>query len=313
MESVIVCEPSCSLPEGGYIRTFEAQIDDYNEKALFVRGTLSDHRCKLEHTWILQTPEYKVIEASARHLSGEPDILAAMLPSRYSDIQGVRIGRGFTQVIRQALGDLPGRMEHLALAIEMARVGQQAFKAPQKYYEQFFPLVAHMPDGPSRTARLAWEQDRNYLPDLCDSCYAYRQESAQLFDQREVVSFNLDFVSPKPGKKCIFWRHKRLHIRARLDGTGFHCSSKMNDTIHEIEIEFDMDHAGKVSEAKSQGIRLPYHGICEDPHRRTPGLNGQKLDKRYINLIGDQIGGSTGCAHLFDLSVDSLRFFNWLV
>jgi hypothetical protein len=42
-----------------------------------------------------------------------------------------------------------------------------------------------------------------------------------------------------------------------------------------------------------------------------PGLVGQKLGPDFIRRIADQVGGTSGCAHLFDLSVDCLRFFNW--
>ena len=137
--------PSLNLPEGGYVRTFEAEIDDHSEAAIRVRGVLSDYRCALEHEWVLQTPEYEVIEASARHLHGNPDILSPDLLARYPDIRGVRIASGFSRTIRQALGELPGHRDHLALAIEMARIGQQGYKLPKGYYEQFRPLTVNIP------------------------------------------------------------------------------------------------------------------------------------------------------------------------
>ena len=303
--------PSLSLPEGGYVRTFEAEIDDHSESAIRVRGVLSDHRCALKHEWVLQTPEYEVIEASARHLHGEPDILSPDLIVRYPDIRGVRIAAGFSRTIRQALGELPGHQEHLALAIEMARVGQQAYKLPKGYYEQFQPLTIDIPSELSRLARMAWEQDRHYMPDLCNSCYAFRDESMPLFHERTVVSYNPDIMSPDPGRKGIFRRTKRMHITPRPDGLGFHCQNDMDDTVHEIRMAFDIDADGTVQQAQSQAIRVPYMGICEDAQLKTPGLNGQKITKDFIRLIADQVGGSSGCTHLFDLSVDCLRFFTW--
>ncbi len=308
---VTACEPSLPMPEGGYVRTFEAEIDDHGPQSIRVRGVLSDHRCSLEHVWVLQTPEYEVVDASARHLHGEPAILAPTLVSRYPHIRGVRIGSGFTRAIREALGDLPGQSEHLALAIEMARVGQQADKLPKDHHERFQPLASHMPPGVSRLARMAWEQDRDYMPSLCDSCYVYREETAALFDERDVVCFDLNIWYPEPGQKRIFWRDKRMSIAPLPDGTGFQCRNEMQDTVHEIRVAFDITSDGTVQAAQSEGIRLPYHGICEDPQLRMPGLNGQKLNQDFIRLIADQVGGTSGCAHLFDLSVDCLRFFNW--
>ena len=299
------------MPAGGYVRTFEAEIDDYGPPLLRVRGVLSDHRCALEHVWILQTPTYEVREASARHLHGEPEVLAPGLIPRYPHIRGVRIGAGFTRTIREVMGDLPGHREHLTLAIEMARVGQQAYQLPQNNHQRFAPLVSHMQPGSSRLARMAWEQDRHHMPSLCDSCYVYREATAALFDERDVVCFDLNLYYPEPGQKRIFWRHKRMHIAPLADGAGFHCQNEMEDAVHNIRVAFDMGADGMVRAAQSEGIRLPYHGICEDPQQRMPGLVGQKLGPDFIRRIADQVGGASGCAHLFDLSVDCLRFFNW--
>jgi hypothetical protein len=310
-ELITACEPSLAMPRGGSIRTFEAEIDDHGPPLLRVRGVLSDHRCSLEHVWILRTPAYEVLEASARHLHGEPAVLAPELIPRYPKIHGVRLGAGFTRTVRGALGDLPGHREHLALAIEMARVGQQAYQVPQNHHERFAPLVSHMPPGSSRLARLAWEQDRAYMPSLCDSCYAYREATAALFDERDVVCFDLNILYPEPGQKRMFWRQKRMQISPLANGAGFHCQNEMDDTVHEIRVAFDIAADGTVQAAHSEGVRLPYHGICEDAQLRTPGLVGQKLGQDFMRRIADQVGGASGCAHLFDLSVDCLRFFNW--
>ncbi len=299
------------MPDGGYVRTFEAEIDDHGPHLLRVRGVLSDHRCALEHVWILQTPEYEVLEASAQHLEGEPNVLAPELIARYPDIRGVRIGSGFTRTIREALGDLAGQQEHLILAIEMARVGQQSYQLPEDNHTRFESLVSHMPPGPSRLARLAWEQDRDYMPALCNSCYVYREETAALFDEREVVCFDVNIHYPKVEDKRAFWRKKRMHIAPLASGAGFLCQNEMADTVHDIRVAFEVAGDGTVQAAQSEGLRLPYHGICEDAQLRMPGLNGQKLSRDFIRLIADQVGGASGCAHLFDLSVDCLRFFDW--
>lgn len=299
------------MPEGGYVRTFEAEIDDQVANGLRVRGVLSDHRCALEHHWVLQTPDYEVLEASARHLHGEPAILAPELIPRYPQICGVRIGAGFTRTIREALDEAPGHREHLILAIEMARVGQQVYRLPRDHHERFEPLVRHMQPGTSRLARMVWEQDRDYMPSLSDSCYVYREETATLFDQRDVVCFDLNILYPEPGQQPRFWRKKRMHISPLADDAGFHCQNEMEDSVHEIRVAFDLASDGTVQAAQSEGIRLPYRGICEDAQLRMPGLKGQKLNQDFIQHIADQVGGASGCAHLFDLSVDCLRFFNW--
>jgi hypothetical protein len=302
---------SVPLTESGYLRFFEAEIDVLAENELLVRGRMRDHRFALEHTWRLRTPEYEVISASARQMAGEADRFAPELCLRYPEIKGVRIGRGFSKRILAALGDLPGAQEHLFLAIEMARVGQQVYQFPPEFETQFGPP----PDSPAEAARLAWEKDRAYLSELVNSCYTYRHESAELFRARAVrCGFDSSFTRPRPGDKRVFWRNKRLSIRtvsAPDEAQGFACESAMEDRIHDIAVNFEIARDGLISRAQSRGLRLPYHGICEDPHQRTPGLNNQRVTAEYVRQFAEQIGGAAGCTHLFDLSLDVLRLFTF--
>jgi hypothetical protein len=306
-----VCKPTWPLPDSGYRRTFDAEIDDHGETTLRVRGVLEDHRCRLEHEWILRPPEYEVIEAAARHIDDRQGILSPEIATRYPLICGVRLGRGFTRRVREALAELPGHQEHLALAIDMARVGQQVYKLPTGYSERFRPLAAHLPPGPSHVARIAWEQDRAYMPALRNSCYALRDETVSLFDERHVISFDPESTSPAPGQKRFFWRTKRLHITALPDGRGYRCRNGMDDTVHEIALGFDLAPDGTLTRAESQGRRVPYRGICDDAQARTLGLNGLRVDHAFVQRVGEAVGGVTGCTHLFDLAVDCLRCFAW--
>jgi hypothetical protein len=82
----------------------------------------------------------------------------------------------------------------------------------------------------------------------------------------------------------------------------------MSDTVHEITIEFDLSVDGDISNARSTGLRLPYHGICEDAQLRTKRLNGMRISDGSMHLT-DRIGGPEGCAHLLDLSADVARLF----
>jgi hypothetical protein len=157
-------------------------------------------------------------------------------------------------------------------------------------------------------------KDRAYI-DLANSCYTYRDESADLFASREVrCGFNPDFARPKPGDRNVFWRNKRLAIDIRETGDGdrtFSCESHMEDSIHSIKIAFDLSSDGVISKAYSRGKRLPYHGICEDPHLRTPAMDGTRVTGAFVRQFADHIGGAQGCTHLFDLSVDVLRLFKF--
>ena len=301
-------EPTVPLPGGEYLRGFDAEIDIVDEGQIFVRGRMRDHRLDLEHTWLLATPEYEVLEAGAVQHAGRADHLSPHLCARYAAIKGVRIGRGFSKRILDALGeDLPGKQEHLLLAIEMARVGQQVYQFPTGFEERFH----RNPDVVSPDALLSWEKDRAYMGALADSCYTYRDASAALFASRRIVSIvGPQVTNPAPGTRRAFWRRKRLAIRkAEQGGAAFQCESAMEDPLHDIAIGFRLGIDGTVSGAQSHAARVPYSGLCEDPHGRTASLDGLRLTAAFVGQLADHVGGAKGCTHLFDLSVDCLRLF----
>jgi Protein of unknown function (DUF2889) len=304
-------ELSISSPPAEYRRTFEAEIDVLADGLLLVRGRMCDHRFDLEHVWRLKTPEYEVIEAGARQLEGDEARFDPGLCPRYAGIAGIKIGRGFSKRVISALGDSPGKQEHLWLAIEMARVGQQVYQ----YTPDFEAKFPEPGDDPSEAARIAWMKDRAYMADLANSCYTYRDESAELFGSRSVrCGFDPEFVRPRPGDRRVFWRNKRLVIvtGAAPDGRPvYNCESAMEDRIHDIKIDFDLSGDGVISNARSRGLRLPYHGICEDAQLRTPSLNGLRVTGGFILQFANYIGGAGGCTHLFDLAIDCLRVFSF--
>lgn len=293
------------LSSSSYLRTFNAEIDVTAENEIFVRGVMSDHRFAFEHTWKVRTPGYEVTEASANQIAGDKAEFNPELCRRYADIAGVTIGRGFSKRIVAALGDLPGANEHLLMAIEMARVGQQVYQ----YSPEFESQYASAESGTTEAAHIAWQKDRAYM-NLANSCYAYRDESEALFAEKEVVcGFDSALTRPKPGDKRVFWRSKSLSVN--LTNDGYECESFMQDRIHDIKINFDLSLEGVISNASSRGLRLPYHGICENAQLRTPGLNGLQVTAEFMRQFAEHVGGASGCTHLFDLSIDCLRLFEF--
>jgi hypothetical protein len=298
-------ELSIPLSNSNYQRTFSAEIDVPSENESLVRGLMRDHRFAFEHIWKVRTPEYEIIEAAARQIEGEFD---PRLCGRYAGVKGVRIGRGFSKRVISELGDLPGAQEHLLTAIEMARVGQQVYHYTAEFEAQF-PSAG----SASEAARIAWLKDRAYMG-LANTCYAYRDESEGLFTTREVrCGFDAELTRPKPGDKRVFWRNKRVAIELKAGENGetiYACESAMEDAVHDIRIGFDLSSDGVISNARSRGARLPYHGICEEPHLRTPALEGLKVTSAFVAQFAEHVGGAQGCAHLFDLSIDVLRLFS---
>jgi len=301
--------PRLPLSRSEYLRTFEAEIDVLGEHLICVRGRLEEYRVTLEHEWFLRTPEYEVVAASARQSRGDEDHVSPELCNRYPKIKGVRIGQGFSKRIKEALGqDLPGHEEHLLLAIEMARVGQQVFQFSPEFLSRF----SLKPEMRSTDALLTWEMDRAYLAGLPNSCYTYLDANAEQFREREIVSHvGPDITQPKPGTQRAFWRKKHVSIR-QLPGEGktiYVCESGMQDSLHDIVVRFNVSSDGTISDASSVATRLPYTVLCEHPQTRVGALNGMQVTNKYVAQLAETIGGSNGCTHMFDLSIDCLRLF----
>jgi Protein of unknown function (DUF2889) len=296
---------SLSVPfvHATYQRSFDAGIDVPAANELLVRGRLRDHRGGLEHVWRVRTPDYEVLDAAA---SQDADAqFDPALCARYAGIRGVRLGRGFTKRVTAELGDAPGASEQTVLAIEMARVSQQVYQFPPDFDARFPPIEG------AGEAESAWRKDRAYLPELANSCYTYRDETAALFAARPVrLGFGGDLYSPRPGDKRVFWRTKQLSIAQTPDGR-FACESAMDDRIHDIQIGFALSADGVISGARSRGLRLPYHGVCEDAQLRTARLEGLRVNAGFVAQFADCVGGAQGCTHLFDLSMDVLRLFRF--
>jgi hypothetical protein len=303
-------EVSVPLAQSKYLRTFDAEIDILADREILVRGRMRDHRFEFDHTWKVRTPDYEVIEVGAEQLAGSEDQFNPDLCRRYTGIEGVKIGRGFSKRVIGALGDLPGKQEHLWLAIEMARVAQQVYQYTPEFEAQF-------PDStdPGDAAHNAWLKDRAYMADLANSCYTYRDQSAELFNSRQVrCGFGPEIFRPQPGDKRFFWRNKSLAITINPNDAGnatYICESAMEDRIHDIKVDFELSDKGIIANAQSRGLRLPYHGICEDAQLHTSSLNGLQVTSGFILQFSDRIGGANGCTHLFDLSIDCLRMFKF--
>ena len=294
-----------------YRRQFFASVDNIDDARVRVRGTLSDPGLALSYDWTVSIPDYTILHASVEDRSKENRLLSPQLSKKAEGIAGSSVNHGFTRIMRGVLGDLPGHHEHLTLGIEMARVSLQVFPLPKDDHERFAAAAAEVPPGPSRLARMLWERDRTDFGMLSNSCFAYRDESAELFHDRTVEPFDPTMTSPEHGQVGFFSRIKKLSIRRLTDVPGFRCDNEMSDTFQEMRIGFEIDYDGVINRAESTPGRVPFRGICEMPHGSTGKLNGLRLTRSFVASVGDRIGGPNGCTHLFDLATDCLRLFEW--
>ena len=309
-DSIIRVKPSLVIPEDGYSREFSAQIDYLGNDLMKIRGELDDRHIALRYTWTVQVPQYTIVAAEVEHLCEDP-CLDIRLEKRASTIVGARTSHGFTREVRAALGELNGERQHLSLAIDMARVSLQGFPVPLGDHERFAHLAGGSATESSRIARMAWERDRADWGEVSNSCFAYRDESAIFFEKRNVECFDLSSVSPQPGEERFFWRRKSLDIKKLAGGSGYTCENRMVDTFHDIELDIDIDNSGTIVDSRNSWRRLAYKGICEGGQAGPAGLVGKTIDNRYSKVVADQVGGRKGCSHLFDMTVDCLRFFDF--
>jgi hypothetical protein len=301
-----------------YLRHFTGEVDCLTASELRVRGRMRDHRFEFAHEWILQTPTaesstYRILEARADQLAGDPDRFSPALCQAYQGLAGLEVGRGFTSRVLHQLGHAPGNREHLLLSIEMARAGQQIYQVPPS-----LEAAVRASLGPAAgLPLLSWSKDRAYMRDLANSCYTYRDASEETFRQGAIrCGFDPAVSRSQPGTDRVFWRTKQLSISAESDSnhaTRYHCQHTMEDRVHDIRVGFHLLPDGTLRDPGSEGRRLPYHGLCETPHQRMAGLEGLRVTSGFVGQFADQIGGSQGCTHLFDLAIDCLRLFDFHV
>jgi len=65
-----------------------------------------------------------------------------------------------------------------------------------------------------------------------------------------------------------------------------------------------------VAAADAITSRLPYAGICSEPQGKIASLLGQPVDASLRKRTQALVGGSGGCAQLYDLTADLLKLLS---
>ena len=278
-----------------YERVTEGVTDNSHEDAFTHTVRLADPDRAVELSVVASPPpEYAIREARVRAVAGDLDAaVGAAVPS----LAGVRMVGGFTRTVAGAVGGAPGAALVVDAAIEVARLSRQVTKFPRERAER----------AASGDPLACWELDTTGWVDLPDSCFTYSAEGRALFATRTVTTPMVpDLYSPRPGQARVFVRHKvarleRLERRLRL----FH---SMHDSVHGFELTYDIDAAsGRIVRADSVTSRLPYAGICSEPQGKIKALLGETVDAGLRKRLSAHVGGSGGCAQLFDLTADLLK------
>ena len=240
------------------------------------------------------SPGYEVRAASARALSGavHPSIAADL-----ATLAGTRMVAGFTRRLAELCGARPGAELFVDAGVEAARLARQVTKLP----------AAAVAGLDVDDALACWRLDITGWVDLPDSCFTYSQAGRALFGTRPVSTpMAAALYSSPPGARKIFTRKKVA--RLVLTDRRLHLFHSMHDNVHGFDVHYEVDlDRGVIVAADSITSRLPYAGICDEPQGRVRSLLDQPVDAELRKRIQTQIGGSAGCAQLYDLTADLLK------
>lgn len=281
-----------------YERLMEGWVDNTHEDAFTLTAQIRDDDLGVEVSVVaLPSPLYEIREARARVLRGraDPEIVA-----RFGALAGTRIVHGFGRRVAEVIGAGPGSQHFVGAAIETARLSRQATKLP--------PTEAKRAEAGDPA--VFWELDLAGWVDLPNSCFTYSEAGRTLFGSRPVTtSMKAKLYCPPPGAR-VFSRKKVA--RLELDGRRLLLSHSMFDQAHGFEIRYEIDlERGVIVRAESETPRLPYMGVCSEPQRKIASLVGQPADRGLRKRIQTLIGGSAGCAQLYDLTSDLLKLLTF--
>ena len=281
-----------------YERVMEGWVDNTHADAFTHTVRLVDEDWGVEVSAVCApSPTYEIREARARTLSGPVD---PGLVRDFAGLVGARMVGGFTRRLAELCGGRPGAELLLDGGIEMARLARQVAKMPAS-------AVAGLDPG---DALACWRLDTTGWVDLPDSCFTYSPDGRALFGTRPVSTPMVPTLyCPPPGARKIFKRKKV----ARLVQTGrrLHLFHSMHDNVHGFDVHYELDlDRGHVAAADVITSRLPYAGICSEPQGRINSLVGLPADASFRKRIQGLIGGSAGCAQLYDLTSDLFKMLS---
>jgi DUF2889 family protein len=286
--------PAVLAARDRYERVMDGRCDSTGDDAVTHVVRLDDPVRALEiELEALPSPSYVIRAARLRSLRGD---IATGVSAGFASLAGVAMVAGFTRRVAEATGGGAGGTLAVDAAIEAARLSRQVARLPRARAERA-----------ERDAWEAWQLDRAGWIDLPGSCFTYSDAGRALFGTRTVVAnAHADLYSPRPGQRGVFARRKTARVERRGDRLVlFHA---MHDNVHGFELTLEVDAAtGRIERAESVTSRLPYLGICSEPQGRITSLVGEIVDPGLSRRIQALLGGSTGCAQLYDLTADLLK------
>jgi hypothetical protein len=278
-----------------YERVMDGRVDNTHDEAFTHTVEITDPDGAVEVGLVCTpSPGYEILSARARVRAGAVDpAIAADFPA----LAGTRMVGGFTKRLVELSGARPGAGLFVDAGIEAARLARQVAKLPAAAVARLDPT----------DALSCWQLDTTGWVDLPDSCFTYSPAGRALFGTRPVSTPMVSALySPPPGAMRVFTRKKVA--RLVLTPPRLHLFHSMHDNVHGFDLHYELDlDRGVIVAADSVTSRLPYAGICTEPQGRIKSLLEQPVDALLRKRIQTLLGGTAGCAQLYDLTADLLK------
>lgn len=288
-------DPAVLKRRDRYQRVVDAWIDNTHEDALTHTVRLSDDDRAVELTAVATPwPGYEIKSACCRVLRG---VVAPSVAAGVGRLAGARMVAGFTRRAGEAVGTAEGADFIVDAAIEVARLARQVAKMPREVGEQ----------AATADPEECWRLDTAACGDVRDSCFTFTEAGRALLGTRPVTTPAVpDLYSPRPGQRRVFVRKKVARVERA--GDRLRLVHSMHDNLHGFDITYELEAgSGRIVKAEHVTPRLPYMGICNEPQARIRALIGERVDAGLRKRIGEHIGGTSGCAQLYDLTADLLK------
>jgi hypothetical protein len=281
-----------------YERVMDGWVDNTHDEAFTHTVQITDPDAAVEVSLVCTpSPGYEIRSARARAQAGSAD---AGIAEDFPALAGTRMVGGFTKRLVELAGARPGAGLFVDAGIEAARLARQVAKLPAATVAQLDPA----------DPLACWHLDTTGWVDLPDSCFTYSPAGRALFGTRPVSTPMVSALySPPAGALRVFTRKKvaRLVLTARR----LHLFHSMHDNVHGFDLHYEVDlDRGVIVAADSVTSRLPYAGICDEPQARIRSLLEQPADGLLRKRIQTLLGGSAGCAQLYDLTSDLLKLLS---
>jgi hypothetical protein len=277
-----------------YERRLHGWVDSGYDDAFTHTVRLEDDDRALELIVVgLPSPSYAIRSVTLVPRGGR---VAPSVVSGVAGLAGAPMVGGLTRRAAELLGGAEGAALAVDAVIEAARLARQVAKLPRAQAE-----------AAGRHALRYWELDMAGWVDLPNSCFTYSEAGRAAFDSRSVMAAAVpDLYSPRPGQPKVFERRKVARVERWQDRLRLFQS--MHDNVHGFELTLEIAQpTGTVVRAEHVTPRLPYAGVCSEPQGRLAALVGETADAGLRKRIQTMLGGSSGCAQLYDLTADLLK------